>query len=144
VLAPLLIRPWVIPSSLVIRVPLLVNRESAVNNQKSHERSPLCSSAIAQSSGVHADMALGAQPSDILGLILRQTLVLVSTGMLAGMAAALGGTRLLVSVLYGVGATDLLTYGGVLLLLGGAAFLASYLPARRATKVDPMVALRYE
>ncbi len=89
-------------------------------------------------------MALGAQRGDVLRLILRQSFLLVSAGILVGVAAALGGTRLLASFLYGVGAADFLTYGGVILLLGAAAFLASYIPARRATRVDPVIALRAE
>ncbi|MGI9089440.1 MAG: ABC transporter permease [Chthoniobacterales bacterium] len=89
-------------------------------------------------------MALGAQRGAMLGMILRQSLSVVVIGLLLGLIAAFAATRLLASLLYGVGTNDFLTYATVLLLLGGAAFLASYLPARRAMKVDPMVALRYE
>jgi putative ABC transport system permease protein len=89
-------------------------------------------------------MALGAQRADMLRLILRQSLVLVGAGIVAGIIVTAGATRLLTAMLYGVGATDLLTYGGVIALLLLAALLASYFPARRAAHVDPMVALRYE
>ncbi|HEY2801332.1 MAG TPA: FtsX-like permease family protein, partial [Chthoniobacterales bacterium] len=81
---------------------------------------------------------------DMLALILRQSLAVVAIGVALGLLAAFAGTRLLGSLLYGVAPNDFLTYAGVVALLGGAAFFASYIPARRATKVDPMVALRYE
>jgi putative ABC transport system permease protein len=89
-------------------------------------------------------MALGAQRKEMLGMILRQSLTLVAVGLAIGLLASIAGTRLMSSLLYGVGTTDLSTYALVMTLLGGAAFLASYIPARRAMKVDPMVALRYE
>ncbi|MBA2743781.1 MAG: FtsX-like permease family protein, partial [Chthoniobacterales bacterium] len=89
-------------------------------------------------------MALGAQRTQMLGMILRQSLALVVIGLALGLLVSLGVTRLMASMLYGVGATDVSTYMLVMLLLGGAALLASYIPARRAMKVDPMVALRYE
>lgn len=89
-------------------------------------------------------MALGAQRLDMLGLIFRQSFALVLTGVGVGILASVGLTRLLTSMLYGVQATDVVTYAGVVSLLVLAAALASYIPARRAMKVDPMVALRYE
>ncbi|MBA2270221.1 MAG: ABC transporter permease, partial [Chthoniobacterales bacterium] len=89
-------------------------------------------------------MALGGQRGDMLAMILRQSLTVVAIGLAVGLAGALAATRLLASLLYGVGANDVLTYAAVVLLLGAAALLASYIPARRAMKVDPMVALRYE
>jgi hypothetical protein len=89
-------------------------------------------------------MALGAQRTDMLRMVLRQSGALGFVGMLVGVPVALGATHLLGALLYGVGATDLMTYLMVIALLGGAALLASFIPARRATKVDPMVALRYE
>src|SRR5205807_5498920 len=84
-------------------------------------------------------MALGAQRADMLAMVLRQSLTVVGIGIAIGLVASFGATRLLASLLYGVGANDLLTYGSVVFLLGAAALLASYVPARRAMKVDPMV-----
>ena len=89
-------------------------------------------------------MALGAQRTEMLRMILRQSLTLVVVGLVVGLMASLAGTRLLKSLLYGVGAADIATYALVVTVLGGAALLASYIPARRAMRVDPMVALRYE
>ncbi|MFL6595785.1 MAG: FtsX-like permease family protein, partial [Chthoniobacterales bacterium] len=89
-------------------------------------------------------MALGAQRTQMLGMVLRQSLTVVVVGIVVGLLAAFGATRLLASLLYGVGANDILTYASVVFLLGAAALLASYIPARRAMKVDPMIALRYE
>jgi putative ABC transport system permease protein len=89
-------------------------------------------------------MALGAQRGDMLQMVLRQSLTLVAIGIGAGIVAALEATRVMATMLYGVGANDFPTYAIVIVLLGGVALLASYFPARRAMKVDPMVALRYE
>jgi len=89
-------------------------------------------------------MALGAQRLDMLGMIFRQSFTLVLAGVAVGILASVALTRLLGTMLYGVQATDVVTYGGVVGLLVVAAALASYIPARRAMKVDPMVALRYE
>ena len=89
-------------------------------------------------------MALGAQRTEMLALVLRQSLMLVAIGLTIGLIASLAGAQLLKSLLFGVGAADVGTYAAVVLVLGAAAFLASYIPARRAMRVDPMVALRYE
>jgi predicted permease len=89
-------------------------------------------------------MALGAQKSDILGLIIRGGLRLTLLGVAIGLAGAFALTRYLSSQLYSVKATDPLTFLGVAVALTGVALLASWLPARRATKVDPMVALRHD
>ena len=89
-------------------------------------------------------MALGAQRSDMLQMVLRQSLSVVLIGLALGLVAAFAATRLLGSLLYGVGANDIFTYVSVLLLLGATALLASYIPARRAMKVDPVIALRTE
>lgn len=89
-------------------------------------------------------MAMGANRGDILRLILRDGVALTAAGVALGLGGALALTRLLSAVLYGVSATDLLTFTAVPIFLGLAAFLASYLPARRASQVDPLAALRYE
>jgi putative ABC transport system permease protein len=89
-------------------------------------------------------MALGAQRSDMLAMIFRQSFTLVIAGIVVGVLASVGLTRFVATMLYGIGSTDVATYAGVIGLLGVAAALASYIPARRAMKVDPMVALRYE
>ena len=89
-------------------------------------------------------MALGAQKRDVLRLVLGQGLGIVGLGVLLGVGAALGLTRLMTSLLYGVSATDPMTFVVIALLLIGVASLACYLPARRATKVDPLTSLRHE
>jgi putative ABC transport system permease protein len=89
-------------------------------------------------------MALGARPRDVLRLIVGQGMILTIVGSSIGLAAALVLTRLMESMLFGVSATDPATFAILTLLLAVVAFLASYLPARRATRVDPLVALRYE
>lgn len=89
-------------------------------------------------------VALGAQQRNILQLVIRQALALVAIGIAIGLAGAFALTRVMASLLFGVSATDALTFVLISLLLGGVALLASYLPARRAAKVDPMIALRYE
>jgi putative ABC transport system permease protein len=89
-------------------------------------------------------VALGAQPRDVSWMVLRRSLLLCVVGSTIGLAVALGFSRLLVSLLYGVAPTDPLTFTGVALLTASLTVAASYLPARRAMKVDPMVALRHE
>ncbi len=89
-------------------------------------------------------LALGAQPADILKMVLRQGLSLAIAGAAVGLLGALIVARLMAGLLYGVRPTDPLTFAGVALLLIGVALLACYIPARRAMRVDPMVALRYE
>jgi len=89
-------------------------------------------------------MALGAQSADILRLILRQGMLLAVIGTAIGLAIGFGGTRLLKTLLYGVSAADPMTFAAVTVLLGSVALFACWLPAHRATRVDPMVALRAE
>ena len=89
-------------------------------------------------------MALGAQPRDVLRLVIGQGLKMILAGLAAGLLMALAVTHVLQSLLFGVTATDALTFALVILLLGAVALAACWLPARRATKVDPMIALRSE
>lgn len=89
-------------------------------------------------------MALGAQLQDVINLILKEGLKLTLTGLVIGVTLSLAVMKMLTSVLYGVTASDPITFIGVSVLLTGVALLASYIPARRAAKIDPMITLRYE
>jgi putative ABC transport system permease protein len=89
-------------------------------------------------------IALGAQPTNILSLVLKQGVLLTLIGLVAGVTSALLLTRLMATLLFGVQPTDALTFFGVSALLAAIALFASYIPARRATQVDPIKALRYE
>jgi predicted permease len=89
-------------------------------------------------------MALGASPAGIRALVVRQALVIVSSGVAIGLAGALIVARLMESLLFGIGATDPLTFASVPALLALVALVASYVPARRASRIDPMLALRHE
>jgi putative ABC transport system permease protein len=89
-------------------------------------------------------MALGAKAAEVLSLILRQHLVPALIGVVIGIAGAIAVSRFLESLVYGVGTTDVLTFATVAAVLLAVAALAAYIPARRATRVDPLIALRAE
>ncbi|HKO60926.1 MAG TPA: ABC transporter permease [Pyrinomonadaceae bacterium] len=89
-------------------------------------------------------VALGAQRRDILGLVLKKGMVLAAAGVVIGLASAVAITRLMASLLFGVQPVDALTFAAVSFCVLAVALLACYIPARRATKVDPLIALRYE
>jgi putative ABC transport system permease protein len=89
-------------------------------------------------------MALGAQKRDVMKLVFREGMLLVGSGIIVGMLGAAALSRLIAGLLYNVRPIDPLTFGAVALLLALVALAACYLPARRATRVDPMIALRYE
>jgi len=89
-------------------------------------------------------IALGADAREVARLVLGQAVITAAVGVVAGIAGSFALTRVMQSLLFDVSATDPFTFAGVAVLLTLVALLASYIPARRATKVDPMVALRYE
>jgi putative ABC transport system permease protein len=89
-------------------------------------------------------MALGAQKIDMMTMILRQSFSVIGIGLIAGLFGALGITRLMSSLLYGVAAWDPITFASTATLIAAVAFLACWLPARRAARVDPVIALRAE
>ena len=104
----------------------------------------LAYSVAQRTSEIGLRMALGAQPRQVLGLVLRQGMLLALIGAAVGILVALPVARMAANLLYGVSATDPLTYAVITLLLMGVALLACYLPARRATRIDPLIALRVE
>jgi putative ABC transport system permease protein len=104
----------------------------------------LAYSVAQRTSEIGLRMALGAQPRQVLGLVLRQGMLLAVIGAAVGIVVALPVARLAGSLLYGVSATDPLTYAAITLLLMCVALAACYLPAHRATRVDPLIALRWE
>jgi putative ABC transport system permease protein len=89
-------------------------------------------------------VALGAERRHVLGLVLNEGMLVILAGLAIGLATSLILTRFLASLLFGVSPTDPLTFASVALLLAGVALVACYVPARRAMRVDPMLALRYE
>jgi ABC-type antimicrobial peptide transport system permease subunit len=100
--------------------------------------------AVQRTREIGIRVALGGTPRDVLGLVLRQGSRLVIAGLVVGLAAALGVTRAMTRLLIGVSPSDPLTYATVVVALSAVALLACYIPARRAMRVDPMVALRHE
>ncbi len=99
---------------------------------------------LRQTREIGVRMALGANPADVLRQVVRQGMSVAAAGAGAGLAAALLLTRLMSGLLYGVAPTDPATYAGVAVLLLAIALCASYVPARRAARIDPMKALRAE
>jgi putative ABC transport system permease protein len=89
-------------------------------------------------------MAMGAQRGDVLKLVVGQGMALAGIGVAIGLGASFALIRLIAGLLFGVSATDLVTFTVISLILGSVSLLACYIPACRATKVDPMIALRYE
>jgi ABC-type antimicrobial peptide transport system permease subunit len=89
-------------------------------------------------------MALGAQPRDILKLVVGHGMLLACVGVALGLAGAVAATRVIKNLLFDVSATDPLTFGAIALLMVGVSFVACFIPARRATKVDPLTTLRHE
>ena len=100
--------------------------------------------AVQRTHEIGIRMALGAAPRHILRMVLRQSVVLVGVGLAVGLAAALAGTRAMASLIVGVRPTDAVTFVTVVALLAAVALVACWIPARRATRVSPLVALRYE
>ena len=89
-------------------------------------------------------MALGAQPGDVLRMVLKKGLSLIAGGIVIGVLASLGLTRFLASQIWGVSVTDPWTFGGVTVIILAVGSIASFLPARSAAHVDPLITLRYE
>jgi putative ABC transport system permease protein len=104
----------------------------------------LASSVTQRTHEIGVRMALGAQPGDVVRLVVRQGLTLVIIGVVVGVGGAFGLTRLMQKILSGVSPTDPLTFAAMVAVLVAVGVLATYIPARRATRVDPMVALRHE
>jgi ABC-type antimicrobial peptide transport system permease subunit len=80
----------------------------------------------------------------VIGMVLRESMIMVATGVIIGVAAAVAASRLVTAILFGLSPTDVWTMTAAIVLMAGVCLIAGYLPARRASRVDPMVALRYE
>jgi ABC-type antimicrobial peptide transport system permease subunit len=89
-------------------------------------------------------MALGAQRQDVLRLVMRESMILVAAGALIGVAIALGAARFVATLMFGLAPTDGATVAGAVIVMAAISALAGFVPARRASRVDPMVALRYD
>jgi ABC-type antimicrobial peptide transport system permease subunit len=107
-------------------------------------RNPISHVVAGRTREIGLRMALGAQLSDVQKLILKQGMFLAAIGSLGGLVIALGGARMMKSLLYGVSTSDPVTFACVGLLLVSIAFVACWIPARRASRVEPMIALRSE
>lgn len=101
-------------------------------------------SVTQRTSEIGIRMSLGAEARDVFRLIVGQAVRLVGGGLVVGVVLGLAATRLMTSLLYGIAASDPLTFVSICVTIGGVALLASYVPARRATRVDPLVAIRYD
>ena len=117
-------------SALILATSGISGLSAYTVNQRTHE--------------IGIRMALGAQRGDVLRMMLKQGVILTAIGLVIGLAGAFALTRYISTMLYEVSPTDPVTFAAVALLLGAVALLASYIPARRATKVDPMTAIRCE
>jgi len=104
----------------------------------------MCYMVVRRTNEIGIRVALGARRGDVLSMILKETLALVLAGTAIGVPVALMATRLIANRLFGVSADDPITIGGVVLLVYVVAALAGFLPAQRASRVDPLVALRHE
>jgi ABC-type antimicrobial peptide transport system permease subunit len=100
--------------------------------------------AVQRTHEIGIRMALGAAPRDILRMVLRQSVVIVGLGLAVGLAAAFAGTRVIAAFIVGVRPTDAVTFLTVVALLSVVALVACWIPAHRATRVSPLVALRYQ
>ena len=89
-------------------------------------------------------IALGAQRAGVIGMVLRESMMMVAAGVIIGLGAAVGASRLVTAILFGLSPTDVWTMTAAIVLMAAVCLIAGYLPARRASRVDPMVALRYE